>query len=277
MRYIYADVLMITNFLLTYFNIAALNALTHAKPKLRRMVAGAGIGAAVSLLIVVESRSMGSAAMIFAARILAVGILVLVVYGKMKIRQIMRYCLIYLVISCAFAAVTLVFWKLTGSRIIYIRNFTIYFDLSLAALIGSAIVAYVLLWGFGAITQRKFNKESSYRATLTDTKTGENFTLPALADTGNALCNPFNGKPVAVCVSDTLSERYGVRDCTTAPEGFLLIPFHSLGGTGLIPVTGRLAVEIAEGEKKKTVDVCVGITPANGAETRLIFHPRILL
>ncbi|MFT3952670.1 MAG: sigma-E processing peptidase SpoIIGA [Oscillospiraceae bacterium] len=271
MNYIYLDVLMITNFCLTYMTVKATQLVTHSRLKLGRGIAASCVGAAASLLIVFESTTALSAIVIFAVKLAAVALTVGIAFRLKTMRERLRYCVVYVVVACVFAAVTLAFWRLTGSRIVYIRNFTIYFNISILTLIVSTIAAYALIVVYGLITGRKLTAENSFRAKLTDVLSGNETLLPAVADTGNALCDVFSGKPVVICTSDTVFAHY---HDLSALRGFRLIPCATVGGTGLIAVTTQLTAEITDKHgKTKTPDAIVGIVPSGGGGVKADFSP----
>ena len=95
---------------------------------------------------------------------------------------------------------------------------------------------------------------------------GMDFAMPALADSGNGLREPFTGKPVVVCTESALGEwLQSHRDTLTACSGcnaFRLLTVKTVSGTALLPAFQPDAayLETADTHKRSNLDIMVAIT-----------------
>ena len=102
--------------------------------------------------------------------------------------------------------------------------------------------------------------------------------MPAVSDTGNLLTDNFSGEPVVIFKSRRLYEYFGLdSEQSYAVNGFHLIPFETVSGRGLIPVTlrGEVTIHSSDGTSK-AVRCAVGILDSTGGE-RAIFDPKLLI
>lgn len=72
---------------------------------------------------------------------------------------------------------------------------------------------------------------------------GRKFTLRALYDTGNQLVSPYTQEPVAI-ISQKLLEETGVIYC----QHPIMIPYHSIGGSGLLAAYRLECLKLENGE-----------------------------
>ena len=89
---------------------------------------------------------------------------------------------------------------------IFFRNLTVYFDISLFKLALACGIAYGLLCLYENITRRCFNRVAKYEAIYENG--GCIVKVPAICDSGNRLCDSFTGTPVVVFCCDRLFYHY---------------------------------------------------------------------
>ena len=107
---------------------------------------------------------------------------------------------------------------------------------------------------------------------------GRMTSIDGLADTGNSLVDFFSGKPVIICSIESLSSILNVNSINESaklPKGFRLIPYSTIGNSGMIPVFTPDEVIIVNEDTafKKGVDVLIGI---KSSESEAIFNPKLL-
>lgn len=91
----------------------------------------------------------------------------------------------------------------------------------------------------------------------------------ALYDTGNKLYSPYTGEGVTV-INENLAKRLG-----TGEEYYQMIPYHSLGGTGLLRAFYIDAMELKEvGERREHVLVAVSDSFGGSEKIEVILNEK---
>ena len=142
------------------------------------------------------------------------------------------------------------------------RNTVIYADISLLMLLlGTASASLMtVLWARRSAAAAPGGFRLHLRIG------GLDLLLPAIADTGNTLCDAFTGKPVIVCPAHALSgwlRRYP--DAVTAAaacRGFRMLPVRTVTGTALLPAfqPEYAGVVPENGGAERPADVLVAVT-----------------
>lgn len=276
MMKIYIDILIITNTIVTLICIEATARITHTAAKNRCLFTASLIGGLTSLLIIPNAYDMTVAVILTVIKFTSFPVITLTAFRWRSFKYFIRRLVVFVLAKIVFAGMTIVFWQISDSRIIFIRNYTIYFNIPILYLTAAVIGTYLLLTVFD-IVRKAGERSKKYTATY---KCG-NYCLsaPAVADTGNKLTDPFSNTPVVIFYCDDLYYHYSLDSPESLYTGrFRLLPFETISGSGLIAVTYSGSVEISEGSRLfKDLRCCVGITRSNGHGSRAIFDPSIIL
>ncbi len=273
---IYADVLVVTNCIteLIYLQTTAL--LTHRRLPKGRLCAACLLGGALSLLFCADGSSFTGALIITICKAAGVLLTMVTAIRLSGAADFFRTLAVYLAVRAAYTGLIIIWWEFSDTRRIMVRNYSVYFDISLLKLAIALISAYLML-SLTEMTIRRFHGRSQgYRAVY---KSGSyEVMLPAVADTGNRLCDGFTGLPVVVFCCDEMFAHYSLFDHEAgAKAGFRLTPCTTVDGTGLIAVTSKGSVTITdENGKSKQVRCCVGVKPSSDKHSRAIFDPVLL-
>lgn len=274
---IYLDVLLITNGIMTMVYIEALEKITHRKASALRFFAACCIGGIASLLIAVSGTTYFSAIVITLAKAVSIILILLTVFDYKNFWEFMRYLILYIVVCAVFLGITLVIWQISDSKIIYMHNYTIYFDISVFKLVVAVILAYILISLYEIICRKSFDKAIKYKAVYT--LGNYEVKLPAVCDSGNRLCDTFSGVPVVVFYCSELYYHFDLDySGYENMSGFRLIPYKTISGQSLIHVTTKGNVKIIDDENnEKQVKCCIGIVPSENSESKAIFNPSLLI
>ena len=98
---------------------------------------------------------------------------------------------------------------------------------------------------------------------------GKEYDIRVLYDTGNQLFSPYTGENVAV-VSETLSEKIGLAH----EQNPLLIPYSSIGGSGLLKAYRIEMVFLSDGAIKREVLAAVSENIKRDDEVQMILGRR---
>lgn len=272
---IYIDIVIITNTIITLICIETAARMINTKLSNRRLFLSSFIGGLTSLLIAVPANEYSTAVLITIIKILSYPMIALIAFKFKSIAKLIRNTLILFTENLAYMGIVLVLWEFSDTKLIYIRNYTVYFNISVMQITIAVVATYAALTVIEII--RKAAKSSdNYNAVYTC----GNYKLcvRAVADTGNKLCDCFTRTPVVIIYCDDLYYYYGLDSPATLSSGkFRLLPFETINGGGLIPVTysGELTI-IDDNYSYSDLKCCIGIKRSCGKRARAIFNPRIL-
>ncbi|MBR4201460.1 MAG: sigma-E processing peptidase SpoIIGA [Oscillospiraceae bacterium] len=253
---IYLDVLLLSNLWADYALLRTTAAVTHAPMSALRGLAAAAAGAASALCVLLPPLPLP---LCLAGRLLLALLICGIAFGR---RRLLRQTAVFLGVSALFCGAVCLLASLRTPVGWYTQNTFIYADISLLTLLlGTAAAAAVTTWRArrSAAVQHR-----TYRLHL---RLGtQDFILPALADTGNTLCDGFSGKPVVICGTDALAvwlKAYpDAETAAAAQKGFRLIPVRTVAGTKLLPafLPDYAAVMRTERKSEQPLDILLALT-----------------
>ncbi|SFC94138.1 sigma-E processing peptidase SpoIIGA [Ruminococcus albus] len=273
---IYADVLIVTSCLVEYVYLHTAAALMHRKLRGSRVFAACLLGGLMSLLICADGDTFIGALVITIAKALGIVLTLIIAMKLRSVVDFVRSLAVFMAVRMVYTGLIIIYWEISDTKRIYVRNFTAYFDISLLKLAAALITAYVLLTVAETVKRRVFAKNVCYEALF---RCGDyEVTLPAVADTGNRLCDSFTGLPVVIFCCDDMYRHYALDDPTNGMcAGFRLTPYSTINGSGLLHVTSKGNVTITDDSGEScVVRCCVGIKPADNDRSRAIFDPALL-
>ena len=272
---IYLDVLMLTNAVIAMVLVRCTARLTHERLRLRNELAAGGVGAVSALLAAAHSTSFLTALLITLGKGAAMLMITAAAFHPESVRGLLRRAAVYLIFELGFGGACLALVGVTGKRVLCIRNYVVYFDISLIQLGVCCAAVYMTAVLAETIQRRHSSPVGRYRVVF---RMGNYIKeLPAYSDTGNLLRDSFTGAPVMIFRSDELYSRYDL----DRPErlffyGFHPVPYDTIAGGGLISVTSRADILLKTEEGLERIDCCAGIVPSNGKKGYAIFDPGIL-
>jgi len=273
---VYADVFVIVNLYIDFFLLWCVRRFLHLHAKGWRLVAGSLCGALCGLVSLVPLPNwvslLAGGAVAFAA---AAG-----AFWPLKWQQMLRAWLCLWVFSFLLAGFFLFLIRFFAPANVAVLGNAVYFDLSLPLLFLFTCLAYGVFWVF----QRLFPRDTSplRLCTLCIENRGTSVKLTAKADTGNDLREPFSGLPVIVCEAGSLME--AAPDAAldflatgTVPEApspsLRLIPFSTLGASGLLPAFRAEKVTLGTGQKPLACYLALYNRPLSSGQFAALFNP----
>lgn len=258
---IYVDVLFVVNFFITYLLLLLTKLIGKESPKTIRLLIGAFIGGAYSLVILLDELHFLLTAL---GKILVSIIIVLSVFGFKRITVILKNLGIFYVSNMLLLGVVLAVWLIFKPDGIAIHNDVIYFDIPARILLFSALAAYVIALIVVRIYNRILGKNEIY--SLTIFKGDEQIHMYAFSDTGNKLREPFSNYPVIVVDSNRISF-----------DAQRVIPFNSVGGEGALKAFKPDKVVISSGRKSFETDrVYIAASTVESKDFSAILNPEII-
>ena len=252
MPVLYLDVLVAVNLLIDFLLLSVTARLLRLPGKKGRLLAGASAGALSSCMILLPAMP---AAVSILLKLTAAAAVVRLAFRWFGWCSYFKQMAVFFISSTLLAGIAYALIIFAAPEGLYVVDGVVYYNISPLTLVLLTVICYFFLWLGDRFWRKKSPVSLEYRLML-DCGKGM-FTLPALYDTGNRLSDVFSGKPVAVVDCAALQEHLPeelrqtlsaplaslscpneeVTDaCTTAVRSRLrLLPFHSLGGEGLLP------------------------------------------
>lgn len=122
------------------------------------------------------------------------------------------------------------------------EHFSWFDNLNAWALLAGAVIVYLLFFAALYLFGKQEQQKHVLDGILSD-KNGEKYTIRVLYDTGNRLVSPYTGESVMI-ISDKLVEKLEIKKDQLP----LWIPYHSIGGDGMLPAYRLPKITLQNGE-----------------------------
>lgn len=247
---VYLDVYLILNFIMNYFLLSITGIVRQKRAKPYRWGVVAGGCSVVSTGIYMWSCIQGKGILIF--DILVFPIMVWSAYrpsNRLVWMQDILFCAMTAVMTggCLYAMMSgLTAWQgPVWQRHTGVQEYSLWWILS-----GLLLLSVVfLLIGREWLQQLSFQKNVG-EATVVHR--GKRISIRILYDSGNQLISPYTGERVAV-ISRALAEQLGI----IQEQPPLYVPYHSIGGSGVLPMYRIERLEWKDRETREGVLVAV--------------------
>lgn len=275
MHTIYADVLIVLNIYVNFILILTVAKITHSKLKKIRAIIASVYGSLYSLMILLPEIPN---VLNIAIKFFAASTIIVIAFGMYNKMRTVINIICFFMANFIFGGVIFAVYIWLKPSFIHFNNTYFYIDFSLLLLIFVTAFLYTALSIFQFFLDRTTAVSSSYRIIVK--YRGRTAVLNALADTGNSLVDFFSGKPVIICSYEKLSENINLPDIKRPEDylkvkGFRLIPYSTIGNSGMIPVftPDEVLIINEDNEYRKKADALIGI---KSTENKAIFNPQIL-
>lgn len=239
---VYVDILLTVNLFINYFLLLSCAEIMKTDFKRLRILFGAAIGAAASLVIFLPPLSQISE-LIFKSSLSA--LIVFTSFGYKSFKRFSKLVFAFFASNMIFAGCMMALWIWLKPKGMVINNDITYFNINIPTLLISCVICYGFVSLISRITVRQNLKKMKYKVSLTfggNTVNGTGY-----VDTGNSLKECFSGFPVIVADEKFISALFsptekdflhkGFAD-TNAPERLKnkvrLIPYGTVGGNGIL-------------------------------------------
>lgn len=230
---VYADILLALNWWIDFLLLLAVRRTLGGGARPWRLATGALVGAASCFVLFLPPLSLWLS-LIF--KLGAAFLMIRIAFRWHGWRQYIRRVFLLFAFSAGLAGLCGGVYYWIAPRDFHVVNGVVYYAVSPLLLIGLSVVCYALLWLSDHLMRRRAPTTRVFRATLT---VGDNrMIFPCLYDSGNHLIEPFSGYPVVVAergLLEPLMEVPADADALPVGGGWRLIPYDTLGGSGLLP------------------------------------------
>lgn len=247
---IYVDMLLALNWWVDYLLLLGVRRATGGGGRSWRLALGALVGALSCLVLFLPPLSVWLTLLI---RLLAAALMITVAFRHRSWRDWRRRVLFLFALSAALAGLCGALYFFLAPQGFYVFNGVVYYSVPPLVLVALTVVCYGILWLWERWTHRRAPKEHLLRVRLSHE--GRQVDFPCLYDSGNHLAEPFSGRPVLVVERGVAEEVLWVPPSVeelTPGDGWRLIPYDTLGGSGLLPafVPTQVAV-LTRGEEHR--------------------------
>lgn len=272
---VYADILVIVNFIVDYFLLKASAAILHIKPPLLRQLSAAAIGGVSSLYIFVPDFGIFIGG-IYRSAVCAV--MVLCGFGFKGAKCFLRAAGVLFLVTCGYGGIMTAVYTFLKPKGMTVVNSVVYFDISPAVLIGVSVIAYLLFMLLSAV----FSKASKFaeRCEITVTAEEKSVTMEGIVDTGNSVKDCLSGAEVIIADSEYVKALLG----SDSPERdirlksrYRILPLTTVSGGGALDGFRCDSAVVTDGERTVRLDkpiLAVSKTPLRD-DYQAIVNPEI--
>ncbi len=224
---VYADILMLVNFVVDYFLISITSHFLHKKSRLWRLLLAAAVGGVFSLYIFLPQSSFFVQGVV---QILMSATLCLVAYGFGSIKSFLRSAAVLFVVNYAYSGAMIALWLIFKPYGMVINNSVIYFDISPLFLILFSVIGY-----FVVILLRKIFKKTfpdNIYCLVTVFCREKSLKLNGIADTGNSITDVFGKSQIFITEEGVVDSLLG--DEKQNNTRFRKIPCATVAGEKLL-------------------------------------------
>ena len=297
--YIYAEYLLIENFIINYIILYVTKRFTRTDTHMVRIILSALLGSIYTLIVFIPSLQFMAN---FVGKISISIVLIIIAFNPLRIKKFMKLFATFYTVSFVFAGGSFALFYLTNSKvyfgegIFYIKNIS---GLKPSILIVGIIISIIFYKIASQFIYGKISKENMY-VNLTVKLKDKKAKFKGLVDTGNSLMDPITNIPVIIVEFSAIKELlpYSIQEIFTINNEddlniiskvmyksdekikFRLIPFKSIGkNNGMLLVFKPDRVIIENNEDYQISDIVIGIynnhlTKDN--DYAALLHPEII-
>ncbi len=277
MTVVYLDILVTVNWLIDFLLLRACARILHLPCRRGRAVLGALFGGfCACVLLLPELPSVASLLL----KLVTAGIMALIAFPWTGLFAYLRQTGLLFLISALFAGLSFALWYFVAPAGFYVSNGAVYYQIHPLLLALLCCVCYCLVCLYEHWFCRENRSGGRYRLTVTDHE--GSVTIDALHDSGNGLTELFSGAPVIVAEKSALlpilspTMRQALEGLSAGAEvssaeeilaaGWRLIPFRSVGGSGLLPAfrPRRLLLKRENGKSGDITGCYIALCPSLG-------------
>lgn len=224
---VYLDLLLCLNGFVDCLLLSAVAALRHLPHKRWRLLLGGGFGALSSLIILLPALP---ALWLLLYDVLTAAGMVFCAFSFCSRRHFIKSVGLLFLLSAGFSGISYLLWFFLAPAGFFVFNGTVYYNVSPAVLVLCSLCCY----GFFRLYEHLSSKvaKPARLLTLVAENRGQTVIFRTFHDTGFSLCDGFSGRPV-ILVDKAVAAPLLPADPSDYPEGFRLIPYHTVSGSGL--------------------------------------------
>lgn len=224
---VYADILILVNFIVDYFLLGISSHFLHKKPRLWRLLSGAFAGGLFSLYIFLPQTNF---LFEITVHILMCGIMCFITFGAYGAKDFFRCAAVLFAVNFAYSGAMIAVWYIFKPYGMVINNSVIYFNISPLFLILFSVIGYFCVLLLRRLLENTFPQNTKCEVTiyLADKK----LYLCGIADTGNSLRDVFGISQIFITEETIVDAILGEEKQN--PTRFRAIPCGTVTGEKLL-------------------------------------------
>ena len=227
---VYADILILLNFIVDYFLLALTAAILRCSLNVFRQLCGAGVGALSSLYIFLPQSPFVVELMI---RFSVAGLMILCGFGFYSWRRFFRTVAVLFAVTFGYGGAMVGLWLLLRPNGMIINNSVVYFNISPLFLVFFSVIAYFLGMLLRNLLAKKTPDSKYCRIVFEVEKRSAEFM--GILDSGNSLTDLFGAADVIIADCSVAEKLFG-RDFS--PEAlknrYRVLPYETISGQELL-------------------------------------------
>ncbi len=267
---VYADILVLVNFVVDYFLVAIAASFLHKKPRLWRQLLAGFIGGVFSLYIIFPQSTFIVQTLV---QILMCAVLVFAAFGFGGLKNFCRNTAVLFAVNFAYSGAMIAVWMLLKPQGMVINNSVVYFNISPLFLILFSVIGYFIVLMLRKILQKNFSNCSSCEVTVRCRN--NTLLLEGIVDTGNALCDTFGMSQILITEMSVIDALLGTEKQNKTR--FRVIPCNTVTGERLLDGYRIDSADIKFNKQNyffKNPILAVSVTPLD--ECKIIVNPENL-
>lgn len=265
---VYADILILVNFVVDYFLILLTQKLLHKKVRLWKLLLGAAAGGFFSLYIFLPQVNFALEIM---AHILMCGLMCLVTFGFYGIKDFFRCAASLFAVNFAYSGAMIAVWYFFKPEGMVINNSIIYFDISPLFLIAFSVLGYFVVSVLKGCLEKTFPQNTKCEVTVCCGSKSLN--LSGIADTGNSLSDAFGISQIFITETDVVEALLCGEDRQTR---YRAIPCATVTGSEILDGYRIENAEIVYNKRKYTFkNPVLAVSRVPLKDSKVIINPEI--
>lgn len=267
---VYADVLILVNFIVDYFLILLSSKFLHIKTKFLRLILSALTGGVFSLYMLLPQTEYWFQILI---NILMCAALCAIAYGFKDIKQFFKNVAVLFCVNFAYSGAMIAIWLLFKPYGMVINNSVVYFNISPIFLIIFSVLGYFIATLLHKVLKDKF-AQKIYCQVYVYFRNNV-LQLTGIADTGNTLRDVFGMCEIFITQAEVIDTLLGEEK--NNPARFRKIPCNTVAGEKLLDGY-RIDRAVVQCEKNKYVfeKVVLAVSQTKLTDCEIIINPEIL-
>lgn len=229
---VYADILVLLNFLVNYFLILTVKKITYYKTKTYRIIFSAFLGGLSSLYIFLPQMNIFVELLL---KILLCAGLSFCAFGFRNFKYYLRAFLWLFLATCLYGGIMIAVWHILKPQGMVINNSVVYFNISPLFLIGFTVAFYLIFSLIAPIFSK--TAKSAERCEVTILVNDKKANINAIVDNGNSLTDIFGKSEIIIADKSVYYLLFGSSDTENSQElkaRYRAVPCSTVTGSKML-------------------------------------------